>query len=50
MDENAYESGVKVTDDEFRRIDVRYVGPHRGWNYIIAGFKEARAADAADAA
>lgn len=40
VDDNVYEAGVKVPDDEFGRIDVSYVGPHRGWNYIIRGFKD----------
>lgn len=49
VDENVYESGLKVPDEEFERIDVRYVGPHKGWNYIIAGFRRigAKVAEAA---
>ena len=34
-----YITGLKVSDDELKKIDIEYVGPHAGWSYIIRGFK-----------
>ena len=37
-DWNKYETGLKVSDEELKKIDMDYVGPHNGWSYIIRGF------------
>ena len=39
VDENEYFTGLKVSDDELKLIDIHYTGPHEGWSYIIRGFK-----------
>ena len=38
-DWNEYVTGIKVSDEELELIDIEYVGPHKGWSYIIRGFK-----------
>ena len=38
-DWNEYVTGLKVADEELGMIDIEYVGPHKGWSYIIRGFK-----------
>ena len=38
-DWNKYVTGLKVSDDELALIDIQYTGPHKGWSYIIRGFK-----------
>ena len=40
VDDNEYETGIKVLDDELERIDIERVGPNTYWNYIIRGFKK----------
>lgn len=39
LDKKIYETGIKVTDDDMDAIDIKYIGPHLGWSYIIKGFK-----------
>ncbi len=39
LDKNIYETGIKVTNENFDAIDIDYIGPHHGWSYIIKGFK-----------
>lgn len=39
LDENQYDTGVKISDEEFATIDIERVGPVPEWNYIIRGFK-----------
>ena len=34
-----YVTGLNVSDEELGMIDIEYVGPHKGWSYIIRGFK-----------
>ena len=38
LDENIYETGIKVTEAELSAIDIEYIGPHYGWSYVIKGF------------
>ena len=38
-DWNKYETGLNVSDEELELIDIEYTGPHKGWSYIIRGFK-----------
>lgn len=39
LDLNTYQTGVKVSEEAFDSIDIEYIGPHKGWSYIIRGFK-----------
>lgn len=39
VDDNIYETGIKVSADAFDAIDIEYIGPHKGWSYTIRGFK-----------
>lgn len=39
LDKNVYETGIKVTNENFDAIDIEYIGSHHGWSYIIKGFK-----------
>jgi len=38
-DENTYPRGIKVTDEEFAKINIEPIGDFGQWNYIIRGFK-----------
>ena len=38
LDENEYPTGIKVSDDEYNRVDIERIGPMPDWNYIIRGF------------
>ena len=40
VDENDYEIGLKIDDEEYSRIDIKHNGPNKSWNYIIYGFKK----------
>ena len=40
VDDNSYETSIKVSDDKFVSIDMERVGPNSSWNYIIRGFKK----------
>ena len=35
LDENIYEKGIKITDEEFEKINVQRDSFHGDWNYII---------------
>lgn len=39
VDNNIYETGIKVDDRELDNIEIEFLGPNKGWNYIIRGFK-----------
>lgn len=39
VDNNIYETGIKVDDKELEKIEIEFLGPNKGWNYIIRGFK-----------
>lgn len=39
LDVNTYQTGIKVSNKDFNSIDIEYIGPHKGWSYIIRGFK-----------
>lgn len=39
VDEKSYATGIKVEKEELEKIDIEYLGPNKGWNYIIKGFK-----------
>ena len=40
LDTNDYPTGIKVSNDDFSRIDMERIGPFHDWNYIIRGFKK----------
>lgn len=40
IDENNYETGLKVNDEDFEKIDIERTGPNTSWNYIIYGLKK----------
>ncbi len=35
IDENIYERGLKVSDEEFHKINIEKDGFHGEWNYVI---------------
>jgi hypothetical protein len=35
-DENTYEIGIKVSDDDFEKINIKKETTCPGWNYIIS--------------
>jgi hypothetical protein len=35
MDESKYETGIKITDEEFNRLNIRRADFHGEWNYSI---------------
>ena len=39
LDENEYKTGIKVSDDEYQRIDIQRDDVLPDWNYTIYGFK-----------
>lgn len=39
VDNNTYEIGLKVDDKDLDKIDIDFLAPNKGWNYIIRGFK-----------
>ncbi len=39
VDDKPYQTGIKVSDDELNKMDIEFLGPNKGWNYIIRGFK-----------
>lgn len=40
FDENIYEKGIKITDEEFREINIEKEDFHGDWNYIITPINE----------
>ncbi len=40
LDENIYEKGIKITDEEFREINIEKEDFHGDWNYIITPINE----------
>ena len=40
LDENKYETGIKISDEEMGKIDIEKIEPFSSWNYIIRGFKK----------
>ncbi len=39
LDERSYQTGIKVSDKDFDKIDMEILPINGGWNYIIRGFK-----------
>ena len=39
VDCNTYQTGLRVDENELDKIDIEFLGPNKGWNYIIRGFK-----------
>lgn len=39
LDERSYQTGIKVSDVDFDKIDIEILPLNQGWNYIIKGFK-----------
>ncbi len=40
LDENEYQTGIKVSEEYFNNVDIEAIEPMSTWNYIIRGFKE----------
>lgn len=40
LDENIYEKGLKVSDEEFQKINIEKDGFHGEWNYVIKPYNE----------
>lgn len=40
VDNQIYETGLKVSDDEFETIDIEKANINPSWNYVIKGFKK----------
>lgn len=40
VDDNNYDTGIKIPDEEFAKIDIEKMGPNESWNYIIHGFQK----------
>lgn len=40
LDENEYQTGIKVSEEYFNNVDIETIEPMLTWNYIIRGFKE----------
>jgi hypothetical protein len=38
-DENTYEIGIKVSDDDLEKINIKRETTCPGWNYIISSYK-----------
>lgn len=39
LDENEYQTGIKVSEEYFNNVDIEAIEPMSTWNYIIRGFK-----------
>lgn len=35
VDENHYETGIKITKEQKEKLNIEFVGPNEKWNYII---------------
>ena len=42
VDENIYERGIKVSDEEMASIDITQIGEFGQWNYVIRGFQNSQ--------
>ena len=40
LDENEYPTGIKVSDEDYSRINIEHIDPMTEWNYIIYGFRK----------
>ena len=40
LDENEYPTGIKVSDEDYSRINIERIDPMTEWNYIIYGFRK----------
>ena len=40
LDENEYPTGIKVSDEDYFRINIERIDPMTEWNYIIYGYKK----------
>lgn len=40
LDRNEYLTGIKVSDEDYSRINIERIGPMTDWNYIIYGFNK----------
>lgn len=40
LDENEYQTGIKVSEEYFNNVDIEAIEPMSTWNYIIRGFKK----------
>lgn len=38
LDKNVYPTGIKVSDEDYSRINIERISPMTDWNYIIYGF------------
>lgn len=41
LDENEYPTGIKVSDDDYNKINIERIEPLPDWNYVIYGFNRA---------
>ena len=40
VDNNEYPTGIKVTDEEYAKIDIERLTDMKDWNYIVRGFRK----------
>ena len=40
LDENECPTGIKVSDEDYSRINIEHIDPMTEWNYIIYGFRK----------
>lgn len=40
VDDNEYKTGIKVSDEEYNRIDIERLTKMENWNYIVSGFRK----------
>ena len=40
LDENEYQTGIKVSEEYFNNVDIEAIEPMSTWNYIIRGFRK----------
>ena len=38
LDEKEYPTGIKVSEDDYNKVDIERIDPMPDWNYIIRGF------------
>ncbi len=38
VDHNEYRTGIKVSDEEYSKIDIERLTKMKDWNYIVRGF------------